>query len=477
MLDRAGIRAIAWSVLGTIGQQVSAFGILLLLTRQLDPAAFGIAALAFAIFDLLQLIVKAGLAETLTRSRSLNALDLSTAFWTSTALGIVLAALLLTAAPSIANSLGLSALSDYLKILAVGLVIAGLAPVYEALMLRDMRFKAMAHRNIGGTLSAGLVAVVLALSGFGAMALIAQRLVYTAWSLMVAIALTRWSPILQWHKPTASRQLHAGRAFTLASFLGMGNQRIVDLIIGASLGPTALGYLRIAWRAFELLLDLTVGSVNRVMLPALSRTASKPTLLFGAYNHGLTLTAIFAYPLFSGAAIVAPDAIPLLFGAQWQPSIVLVQLLATSALFIPLIYFKSTILFVVDKLATIIWLNVFEFLLSIAIALFTAQISLAAAAYGNTIRMAIATPVIMYIVSRTTGVASSASCAGVLKPLYATTLMTVALAVLLHIVPTDPMIRLPIMITTGAAIYGISLRLLTGPALWSLFGLQPQGAK
>lgn len=267
-------------------------------------------------------------------------------------------------------------------------------------------------------------------------------------------------------------QLRVGRVFTVASFLGMGNQRVVDLVVGAFLGPVALGYLRIAWRALELLLELTISSINRVLLPALSRASTQTGGLPSTYNHGITMAALVAYPLFSGVALVAPDALPLVFGAQWETSVPLVQLLAMSVLFVPLIYFKSTLLFVANKLAAIIWLNVLEFILSVAVTLVAVQVGLAAAAYGNTVRLAIATPVIMFVVGRVAGIDATRSCASVLDPLYATALMVAGLLLVEPVMPHEPILRVSIMVGTGAAIYGLAICILMGRRLWDLFGVE-----
>lgn len=459
MINGPSLKSLFWSSSGTIGQQVGNFGVFLLLTRQLEPTVIGIAAMASAVFDLLTVFARMGLSDIITRAPEVDERYLSTAFWTAGIGGIIIAGGLVITAPILGQILGgMPELSGFLQLIAIGLVINGFSPVFEGLLVRDLRFKTLAARNVGATLSSGGIAVVLAFSGFGILALVAQKLVYAVWMLVAMIVACDWHPSRIWDAATMRRQFRAGFVLTAAAFLGMGNQRILDIIVGSAFGAAALGYMRIAWRILELMLELTVTSINRVLLPQLSRVQKDTALFNQTYYHFVRLTAILTFPLFAGAALVAPDVLPLIFGAKWTPSVPLMQLLATMIFFIPLIYYKSSAMFIANRLRLILWLNMIEFALSISIALAAAYVSIEAIALGNTIRTALATPIILTALSRAVGLKASETLRSVAEPLVATIVM--AIVVVLADFQVTLTLRILIEVSAGVMTYCVVLMAL-----------------
>ncbi len=292
---------------GTGGQQIANIVIIMLvlpgITTGLRHSAF--VGIATVFLDIFSLIGRAGLTEVLIQNQNASQQELSTGFWTSLCFGIFLGAASFFGAPWLARVFAEPGLDPVMKFLSISCVFNTLGTVHEALLRRSFGFKALALRNVTATIASGAVAIVLALNDFGAMSLVAQRIVATAWLVAALWFSVRWIPSFRFSMAVCRKQLRMGVAVAGSSLLGTGNQKIIDLLVGYFLGTTALGYLRIAWKGLDLLLNLCVVPASSVIFTSLSHLQNDAAALARAYQRMVQMTALLIYPVFLGAAVVA----------------------------------------------------------------------------------------------------------------------------------------------------------------------------
>lgn len=432
------VSGIIWMILGSGGQTLFQFVLFIVLARQLGPQAFGLVGIAAVFIELSGALGRAGLTEVVIQQRELDDADASTAFWSSVGIGTLFTAVLIASAGALETAFDAPGLAPVMRLLALSCLLFAAGAVYEAMLRREFGFKALAARNVTATFVSGVVALVMALTGFGVYSLVAQRLIYLVWLLAAMLYATRWLPSLAWKPSVAKRQLAGGSTLAIASVLGSGNQRIIDLIVGYVLGATALGYLRISWRALDLLQELSIRPITAVTLTSLSRLQDDRPAFIRGYLRLVQMTAVFTYPMFLGAAVVAPEVIAVMFGPQWAPSVPLMQILTLTSIFIPLLFYKSNALMAVGAMRMVLGINVFEFVASAAVAYLSARHGLEAAAAGNILRLALVSPVIFWGVARCTGVPAGATLLAVAIPLLASAIMVAALVGLKSVLPALP---------------------------------------
>lgn len=443
-----------WMMLGSGGQTVFQFVLFIVLARQLGPEAFGLIGIAVVFIELSSTVGRAGLTEVAIQRPTLDDEDASTAFWSSLAIGVAFTIALLVAAGPLAVSFGEPLLRPVMQWLAPISALYAVGAVYEAKLRRNFGFKALAARNVTATMVSGIVALVLALTGFGVWSLVVQRLIYVVWLLAAMVYSTRWLPTLVWNRPVGVSQLKDGSVIALSSVLGSGNQRIIDLIVGYVLGATALGYLRIAWRALDLLQELSIRQISNVTLTSLSRLQNNREALIAGYLKLVKTTALFAYPMFLGAAVVAPEIVTFMFGKQWQLSILPMQVLTLTVIFIPLLFYKSNVLMAAGQMRLVLAVNVFEFVASTIVAYLFARYGLVAAAAGNVARLALVAPVIFAVLKGRIGVPIGETISSVLPSLLASGLMVAALALLKSQLPDLPsLVTIALLGSVGLLIY------------------------
>jgi PST family polysaccharide transporter len=346
--------------------------------------------------------------------------------------------------------------------------------VYEGILRHAFQFKQLALRNTTSTVVSGLIALAMALTGWGVYALVAQRLVATVWSLLAMMAATRWLPRLDFDPRDLLVQLRQGSAIALSSVLGAGNQRIVDLVVGYFLGPVLLGYLRVAWRMLDLLFEVVVRPIGNVSLTSLPRAKHAGRSLEGEYLSLIRYAAVIIVPMFLGFSAVAPDIVPLIFGTAWQTSAQLLSMLCFIGLFTPLTYFRSSVLIAQGAYRHVFLVNLGEFVLSLLCALAFTPFGLISATIGYFVRAAVAAPLTMLYLERVATISAWRSLRAGLPAAFAACCMLVVTYGLRFALPaeTAPAWRIAALICAGALAYAAAILLTDRQLLRDAAGLR-----
>src|SRR5262249_30235982 len=163
------------------------------------------------------------------------------------------------------------AVRDLVMVLSLGFVIASVGAVPTAMLTRAMDFRALEVRNMIATVIGAVLGIVLAFSGYGAWAIIAQQLaVTTAISVLVWVRSAWWpSTAFSW---TTLRGMLAFSGNVFGQRLLYYLHRNVDnLLVGRYLGAAALGAYGLAYNVMLVPFSRIAGPVQEVLFPAFSR--------------------------------------------------------------------------------------------------------------------------------------------------------------------------------------------------------------
>jgi PST family polysaccharide transporter len=258
--------------------------------------------------------------------------------------------------------------------------------------------------------------------------------------------------------------------------LGAGNQRIVDLVVGYFLGPALLGYLRVAWRMLDLLFEVVVRPIGNVSLTSLPRAQHAGRSLAAEYLPLIRYGAVIIVPMFLGFAVVAPDVVPLIFGAAWQTSAQLLSMLCFIGLFTPLTYFRSSVLIARGAYRHVFLVNLGEFVLSLLCALAFTPFGLISATIGYFVRAAVAAPLTMLYLERVAGISAWRSVRAGLPAAFAACCMLAVTHGVRLTLPADmlPAWRVAALICTGVLAYAAAILLTDRKLLTDAASLRAQ---
>jgi PST family polysaccharide transporter len=176
----------------------------------------------------------------------------------------------------------------------------------------------------------------MALNGFGLWSLVAQRLVLSAVFSVWSWSACQWLPRVRLSVTEARGLVAFGKSVLIGEVTRPLHLRLFDVLLGHALGPSAVGWFRLAMRCFEFLVKALSLPLVRVSLPTLSRLTDAPVALRETLSRQLKLGALVALPAFCGAAVLAEDLLVAVFGTRWQPSVAVFQVLCVSGL--PLVF-------------------------------------------------------------------------------------------------------------------------------------------
>jgi O-antigen/teichoic acid export membrane protein len=323
-----------WVAWGAGATAVLKVVVLIVLTRLLSPADFGVVSAALIVVGFSLMFSQLGLGPALVQRPALEPRHVSTALAASTGFGVVVAALIWSGAPLLARFFHMDDLTPIVRALALLFPIKGASAVAENLLQRDLRFRTLANVDVVSyAVGYGLVGITTALLGWGAWALVAAQL--TQSTLRAAVVLTLSPPVVRpgpsW---TSFRELMGYGAGHSAANIGVFLANQADnLVVGRWLGAVALGLYNRAYQLMAVPTALLGDVLDNVLFPTMARVQDDPRRLATAYLQGTALLSLVMLPAGVVVAVLAPELVAVAFGDKWSALVPPFQVLALGMMF------------------------------------------------------------------------------------------------------------------------------------------------
>ncbi|NUQ64910.1 MAG: lipopolysaccharide biosynthesis protein [Pirellulales bacterium] len=343
-LREKAAKGIAWSVVHKWGRAVVSIATFVALSRLLPPEAFGLVALACVFTAFVEVFLDQGLGAAVVQCPDLEAEHLDTAFWISVLTGVVLMLGGMLASGAVAAVFGEPQLSPVLKWLSVSFVFSALSSTQIAILQRDLAFRVLAVRSLVAKTLGGVVGLAMAFAGCGVWSLVGQHLVDGVAGVLVLWTASAWRPGLRVSRTRYRTMVSFGAAVVGNNALNHLLRKSDDFLIGYYLGPAMLGYYAVGYRLLMLLTRSVTGITNSVAFPMFSRIQDDPERMRRAFYRVTQYTSLLAFPVFTAAAVLAPELVPVCFGEQWTPSIPVMQILAFMGILQSVLFFNGTVI-------------------------------------------------------------------------------------------------------------------------------------
>jgi lipopolysaccharide exporter len=343
LLRRAG-KAVALNALGNWFGMAGSMLSLVFIARLLSPMDFGVYGMTLVIFAIPEIFASGSLNDALIQRRDLQAGHISSVFMQSLVLAAVFWIGINVGAPLIAHAFDHAELVPMIRLFSISLFIGALTSVPAALLQRDLRYSEITLVDVIGTIVAAVVGIILAFTLQSAWALIYMELARRVVRLFAFTAMAKWRPSFKssW---VETRELTRFNSLNMATKVVVAADGTVSRgLVGAILGPAALGMFNMAVRLLDQAKAAFVTPFAAVSLPVAAQTQHDLPTLYRAIEGAMKLAALIAYPTFIGACVVAPVAIPVVFGDQWIPAVPTIQVFLLMGLRTPTTAFNSGVL-------------------------------------------------------------------------------------------------------------------------------------
>lgn len=471
--------SIGWSILRFTSDQLFSFVVFVLLARLLSRADIG----SFALISIFAIVFRtmstAGLNQTVAREPELSAAFVDTIYRSHMAFSVAACAIILLLAHPFADVMNAPQIALPLQVLSIILPISSLGQTHMALRLREFGHKTTALRSVVSGVIGGGAAVVAALMGLGLWALVIQRVLTEIISVTLSRGAYHWKPGWDWRWPILKRNLSLNGSLTASQLVNIATTRLQELVIGGVIGIIAVGVYRTAWRTVDIISSGAIRPFATVSMQTLSRVKDDREELARAYQWMLSKASALSFPALVGFGILAPSAVPIVFGAKWAQAGDLAQVFAVMALPFTLNQFASPSLGALGASKSLLLLSLSQLTLTAIFTILAAPYGLFAVAWAYVGRSYLTLPLQIILLKRISGIGLQHTWSAIWHPLVASALMGGALYLAMPLTArlgavspllASPWLSLLLDIALGALVYGLALILLS--PLWRKLALR-----
>jgi O-antigen/teichoic acid export membrane protein len=342
-LKARALRGVLWNLVEVLGTQGTAFLVFVLLARLLQPASFGLVALAGSVIMVLQIFVEAGFSTAIVRAEEVTEQKLNTAFWIGVGVALLLV-LALSLSASVAALYGTPGLAPVLRALAWIMLFSSLSAVHTALLVRKLDFRSKALRRLVAVIAGGIAGVTMALLDYGVWALVGKQAV----------------------------------------------EGLVDC-------------LAVAYRANVAVTEIALRATSRTAIPVFAKLQGEPDRLRDGYYAALELAALVACPIFLGLSATAPEVCLTMFGAEWAESVRPMQVLGLAGLGAAINLYLGPILIAVGQPTAFFRFSLAQGILNVIAFGIAVHWGIVAVAWAFVARSLVTLPAVIWLMRRAIG--------------------------------------------------------------------------
>jgi polysaccharide transporter, PST family len=322
--------------LAQLAKVIVQFGSVIVLSRLLSPADFGLLAMVAPVYGLALIFQDMGLGHATVQSAQVTPAQSNALFWLNVAAGVSLAVPLMVTAPMIGWFYGDARAAGLTRGFAALIVIGALGAQHSALLTRSMRFRFLAALDTLSVLAGFLGGMLLAVAFHTYWALFASYAISVSVNVIGAWIGTGFVPGLPRWEASAGQMVRLGAGFTSFNFFNFVVRNLDNVLIGRVWGDAALGLYDRAYRFLLFPLIQINAPLARVMLPTLARLRTDELRYRSAYLQAVNQLLLVTQPGIVFAIATADILVPVLLGDKWRAAGPIFQWMGLAALTQPI---------------------------------------------------------------------------------------------------------------------------------------------
>jgi len=347
-------------------------GSVAILARLLQPSDFGLIAMVTVFTGLALQFMEGGLSMATIQRDQITHAQVSNLFWVNGALGTALCLLGILISPLVAIIYDEPRLTLVMAAMSLTFLIGGLSVQHDALLRRQMRFRAISVIDIV-SMAAGIAAgITAALGGLEYWALVISPITTFATKTIMRWLSARWVPSMMSRGSGVRPLLGFGANLTGANFIGYLATNITPFAVGYIGGAQALGFYNRANNLTTIPSSQLMPPVMNVMQSALTRLKNDPERLRRAALSLLSKIAIATMLITMPMFITAEWLVAIFLGDGWEQSVTLFRILALGTIVAPINTFTAVIMISVGQASALMKWKAITFAIILASVVFGA---------------------------------------------------------------------------------------------------------
>ncbi len=330
------VRGTAWSAIDNVAQYAVHFIVSIVLARILSPDDYGLIGIVAIFSSICTAIVNGGFSSALIRKKDATEDDFNTAFIVNLGLSFVLYLFIYILAPYISAFFGREELSSLTRISSIGIIIGALAIVQQTKLTKRIDFKSQTVITVIASILSGIIGIVMALTGFGVWALVAQGLSSQLTRTIALWITNKWIPKLRFAKDSFQSLFGYGWKIMVSGLLDAVWKELYQVVVGKFYSPATLGQYTRAKQFSNLFSSNLTSVIQRVTFPVLSSIQDDRKRMIDAYRRIIKVTMFATVPCMFLLSATSGPLLYCLIGPKWNEAATYLPLICIAGSLYPL---------------------------------------------------------------------------------------------------------------------------------------------
>ncbi|UZW56609.1 lipopolysaccharide biosynthesis protein [Sphingobium sp. JS3065] len=312
-----GIGSTAVAQLIRIG---SGMGLVIIASRILPPADYGIYAMAAPIVGLAMMFQNIGFDHAIVQAKDVSDDQISSLFWMNILMCAVISAILVIVSPLASLFYRNDAVGPLVAASSLLILATAPNPLYNALLNRHLRFHAQSLVDIASSVTGFVVTIVAVFVMRTYWALLIGVLAATIVNVIGFMTAERWRPRLTFKWRSIAPMVRFGGGVSVFGMATFVTRNIDNVLLARVWGGQTLGYYDRAYRLMFQPLQNICAPLSRNLLPVLARTREEPERYRRAYLLFVQGMAALVIPGIIACSMSAHETVGFLLGEKWHAS-------------------------------------------------------------------------------------------------------------------------------------------------------------
>ena len=312
------VKGVGWSAIDNVAQYAVTFVVSIVLARLLSPEDYGLIGIITIFTAVCTALINGGFGSALIRKKDASDDDYNTVFMVNLGMSLLLYVVIFLCAPLIAQFFGREELILLTRVSSIGIIIGALALVQQTRLTKQIDFKTQTKITLIASVSSGIVGILMAVTGMGVWALVAQTLTSHVLRTALLCFFNKWLPSLRFNVKSFRELFGFGWKIMVSSVLDTVWKELYQVVVGKFYSPATLGQYTRAKHFSTLFSSNLTRVVQRVTYPVLSNIQDDKVRLIAAYRRIIKTTMFFTSISMFFLAAISDSLIYCLIGTKWH---------------------------------------------------------------------------------------------------------------------------------------------------------------
>lgn len=326
-------KGVYWTIINKLSGIIVQLISLTVLARYIKPQEFALMGIALFFMNIANLMIDSGMGGSLVGKKQISDRDYSTLFIYNLGVSCFLAVCLFFLSSLISEFYATPGLVSIIKVISFQLLVISIGKVHNIILIRELRFKELGIVAVMSQLVSVLVAIFLAIRGYGIWALIAQNFINIILTVLLQFFYCRYIPKLSFDLTSFKEQWIFGSYLFIASLIQLLTTNIYQLIFPKISSLKFSGYYTQASKLQMLPITTAASIIDLATFPVLAQNRDSENFLdmcrfLARLVYLLVFSLLFVLFLFSKQFLL------FLLGPEWVDASDVLRILLCSAIFL-----------------------------------------------------------------------------------------------------------------------------------------------